>query len=196
MTIEIKFDFDVLTICSGTVEDTEMVDGLVLEQKISHLAGGVSSIEKAKIGLIQFCLSAPKTDVCLCKYISNFMYAMQTNFQKFLFGVPTFIIYPKSRDVCMHVYLFFSFLFYCKMDNQVIVSDYTQMDRVLREERQYILDLCKKIKKAGCNVLLIQKSILRFAPFCTLFPPSQKYLLNRIKIVFNEILLFCCIGML
>ena len=48
------------------------------------------------------------------------------------------------------------------MDNQVIVSDYTQMDRVLREERQYILDLCKKIKKAGCNVLLIQKSILRY----------------------------------
>lgn len=48
------------------------------------------------------------------------------------------------------------------MDNQVIVSDYTQMDRVLREERQYILDLCKKIKKTGCNVLLIQKSILRW----------------------------------
>lgn len=40
-----------------------MVDGLVLEQKISHLAGGVTSVEKAKIGLIQFCLSAPKTDV-------------------------------------------------------------------------------------------------------------------------------------
>lgn len=48
------------------------------------------------------------------------------------------------------------------MENQVIVSDYTQMDRVLREERQYILDICKKIKKAGCNVLLIQKSILRY----------------------------------
>jgi T-complex protein 1 subunit delta len=58
---------------------------------------------------------------------------------------------------------YFTFLFsMLKMDNQVIVSDYTQMDRVLREERQYILDLCKKIKKAGCNVLLIQKSILRY----------------------------------
>ena len=44
----------------------------------------------------------------------------------------------------------------------MIVSDYTQMDRVLREERQYILDICKKVKKAGCNVLLIQKSILRY----------------------------------
>ena len=48
------------------------------------------------------------------------------------------------------------------MENQVIVSDYSQMDRILREERQYILDICKKIKKAGCNVLLIQKSILRY----------------------------------
>jgi T-complex protein 1 subunit delta len=28
---------------------------------------------------------------------------------------------------------------------------------------RYILGLCKKIKKAGCNVLLVQKSILRDA---------------------------------
>ena len=49
------------------------------------------------------------------------------------------------------------------MENNVVVSDYTQMDRVLREERQYILNIVKKIKKAGCNVLLIQKSILRDA---------------------------------
>lgn len=48
------------------------------------------------------------------------------------------------------------------MDNQVVVSDYAQMDRVLREERVYILNLVKQIKKAGCNVLLIQKSILRY----------------------------------
>ena len=48
---------------SGTVEDTELVDGLVLEQKVSHIAGGVTRVEKAKIGLIQFCISPPKTDV-------------------------------------------------------------------------------------------------------------------------------------
>lgn len=48
------------------------------------------------------------------------------------------------------------------MENQVILSDYTQMDRALKEERTYLLDLCKQIKKAGCNVLLIQKSILRY----------------------------------
>lgn len=48
-----------------------------------------------------------------------------------------------------------------QMDNQIVVSDYVQMDRVLREERSYILNLVKQIKKTGCNVLLIQKSILR-----------------------------------
>ena len=47
----------------GTVEDIELVEGLVLDQKASHLAGGVTRVEKAKIGLIQFCISPPKTDV-------------------------------------------------------------------------------------------------------------------------------------
>lgn len=36
-------------------------------------------------------------------------------------------------------------------------------DRILKEERKYILDMCKKVQKSGCNVLLIQKSILRDA---------------------------------
>eukprot|EP00997_Jenningsia_sp_PLL12_P005801 NODE_2334_length_942_cov_170.163494_g1919_i0.p2 GENE.NODE_2334_length_942_cov_170.163494_g1919_i0~~NODE_2334_length_942_cov_170.163494_g1919_i0.p2 ORF type:complete len:262 (+),score=60.89 NODE_2334_length_942_cov_170.163494_g1919_i0:34-819(+) len=31
------------------------------------------------------------------------------------------------------------------------------------EEREYLLSMCKKIAKSGCNVLLIQKSILRDA---------------------------------
>jgi len=96
----------------GTIEDTEMIDGLVFTQnKASHSAGGPSRIENPKIGLIQFCLSSPKTD----------------------------------------------------MENSVVVNDYTAMDRILREERKYIVDIVKKIQKAGCNVLLIQKSILRDA---------------------------------
>lgn len=49
------------------------------------------------------------------------------------------------------------------MDNQIVVTDYRQMDKILKEERVYILNLCKAIKKSGCNVLLIQKSILRDA---------------------------------
>jgi len=49
------------------------------------------------------------------------------------------------------------------MDNNVVVSDYAAMDRILRDERKYILNMCKKIKKCGANVVLEQKSILRDA---------------------------------
>jgi len=95
----------------GTIDDTELVHGLVFTQKASHAAGGPTKVTNAKIGLIQFCLSAPKTDI----------------------------------------------------EQNVVVSDYQQMDRILKEERKYILDMCKKIQKSGCNVLLVQKSILRDA---------------------------------
>uniref|UniRef100_A0A8C6SPQ7 T-complex protein 1 subunit delta n=1 Tax=Neogobius melanostomus TaxID=47308 RepID=A0A8C6SPQ7_9GOBI len=108
----------------GTIDDCELVEGLVLTQKVSNT--GVTRVEKAKIGLIQFCLSPPKTD----------------------------------------------------MDNQIVVSDYAQMDRVLREERAYILNLVKQIKKAGCNVLLIQKSILRDA-----LSDLALHFLNKMKIM-------------
>merc|ERR1712117_820972 len=94
----------------GIVEDSSLIEGIVLDQKTKNV-GGPGKIDKAKIALIQFCISPPKTD----------------------------------------------------MENQVIISDYTQMDRVLKEERAYILNIVKQIKKAGCNVLLIQKSILRDA---------------------------------
>ena len=35
--------------------------------------------------------------------------------------------------------------------------------RILKEERNYILQMIKKIRASGANVLLIQKSILRDA---------------------------------
>jgi len=54
-------------------------------------------------------------------------------------------------------------LLFCQMDNTVVINDYRLMDKVIKEGRQYILNICKKIKKANCNVLLIQKSILRDA---------------------------------
>lgn len=41
------------------------------------------------------------------------------------------------------------------MDHNVVISDYAAMDRVLKEERAYILNIVKQIKKAGCNVLLV-----------------------------------------
>jgi T-complex protein 1 subunit delta len=49
------------------------------------------------------------------------------------------------------------------MDAKVVISDYTQMDRAIREEKMYIANVLKQIKAAKCNVLLVQKSILRDA---------------------------------
>ncbi|KAG9318815.1 T-complex protein 1 [Chiua virens] len=104
-------DIRIVKKVGGTIEDTELVDGVVLNQNVIVSAGGPARMEKAKIGLIQFQLSAPKPD----------------------------------------------------MDNTVVINDYRQMDKVIKEGRQYLLNICKKIKKANCNVLLIQKSILRDA---------------------------------
>jgi len=108
--IDLK-DIKVVQSLGGLIDDTELVDGLVFTHKAVHSAGGPSRVENAKVGLIQFQLSSPKTN----------------------------------------------------MENTVEVKDYSQMDRILREEKNYLLGMCNKIKKAGCNVLLIQKSILRDA---------------------------------
>ena len=67
----------------------ELVDGLVFPKPSDTSMLGVNRVVNAKIGLIQFHLSAPKTDI----------------------------------------------------DNKVILNDYTQMDRLLREEKKYILDV-------------------------------------------------------
>jgi T-complex protein 1 subunit delta len=95
----------------GTIDDSRLIDGLVFDQSAAKSAGGPTRVEGARVGLIQFCLSPPKTDI----------------------------------------------------ENSVVVGDYAAMDRVLRDERNHILGLVKRIKAAGCNVLLVQKSILRDA---------------------------------
>jgi len=47
----------------GTIDDSEMIDGVVLTQQVVKSGGGPTRMEKAKIGLIQFQLSPPKPDV-------------------------------------------------------------------------------------------------------------------------------------
>merc|ERR1711896_103326 len=49
------------------------------------------------------------------------------------------------------------------MESNVVIKDYSQMDRLLREERTILAKMVKQIAKTGCNVLLVQKSILRDA---------------------------------
>lgn len=56
-------DIRIVKKVGGTIDDTELVDGVALNQNVNTAAGGPTRIEKAKIGLIQFQLSAPKPDV-------------------------------------------------------------------------------------------------------------------------------------
>lgn len=109
VNVDLK-DIKIIKKLGGTVEDTELIEGLVFTQRLANI-NGPKRLEKVKIGLIQFCISPPKTD----------------------------------------------------MDHNVVISDYAAMDRILKEERAYILNIAKQIKKAGCTMLLIQKSILRDA---------------------------------
>lgn len=105
-------DIHVARKLGGTIDDSELVDGLVfVDKKASHFAGGPTRVENAKIGLIQFPLSAPKSD----------------------------------------------------LESNVVVHDYTAMDRLLKEERKHILELVKKVLATGANVVLLQKSVLREA---------------------------------
>lgn len=56
-------DVKVIERIGGTVEDTELIQGLVIAHRASNV-NGPHRIEKAKVALIQFCISPPKTDVC------------------------------------------------------------------------------------------------------------------------------------
>jgi T-complex protein 1 subunit delta len=57
-------DIRIVKKVGGTIEDTELVEGVVLNQTVINSAGGPTRMEKAKIGLIQFQISPPKPDVC------------------------------------------------------------------------------------------------------------------------------------
>ena len=76
-------DVKVVKRLGGTVDDTCVVEGLVFDHKASKAAGGPTRVEGAKVALIQFCVSPPKTDI----------------------------------------------------ENSVVVSDYAEMDRILKDER-------------------------------------------------------------
>lgn len=62
-TVDLR-DIRIVKKVGGTIEDTTLVEGVVLNQNMITSHGSPTRIEKAKIGLIQFQLSPPKPDVC------------------------------------------------------------------------------------------------------------------------------------
>ena len=59
-------DIKIVKKVGGTIEDTELATGLVLTQNVLTSAGGPTRMEKAKVALIQFQISPPKSDVRSC----------------------------------------------------------------------------------------------------------------------------------
>ncbi|KCZ82289.1 hypothetical protein H312_00312 [Anncaliia algerae PRA339] len=47
------------------------------------------------------------------------------------------------------------------LDSKIIINNAELMDQTIKEERDYILSMCKKIKHTGTELLILQKSILR-----------------------------------
>lgn len=47
------------------------------------------------------------------------------------------------------------------LDSRVLIKNDQFMQKLIEDEKKYILDLCKRIKDAGVELLIIQKSILR-----------------------------------
>lgn len=62
-------DIRIIKKVGGTIEDSEMVEGLVLNQPVIKSGGGPTRIEKARIALIQFQLSPPKPDVSVMAFL-------------------------------------------------------------------------------------------------------------------------------
>jgi T-complex protein 1 subunit delta len=66
-------DIKVVKKLGGTIDDTELVEGIVFtSNKPSHSAGGPTRIKDAKIALLQFTLSSPKTDVENSVVVDNY----------------------------------------------------------------------------------------------------------------------------
>jgi len=104
-------DIRVVTRLGETIEETKLIDGVLFKQEASKGADGPTRIENPKIGLVQFQISPPKTD----------------------------------------------------MESKCVVGNQEEIDNIARDEKKYIFEIVKKVLKIGCNVLLIQKSILRDA---------------------------------
>ena len=57
-------DIKIVKKVGGTIDDTELIEGIVFDKcKPSSASGGPTKIENAKIAVVQFQISTPKTDI-------------------------------------------------------------------------------------------------------------------------------------
>jgi len=93
----------------GTIEQTELINGIAIDYPVIKSYGGPDKIHDAKVGILQFPLAPPSTET----------------------------------------------------ENLLVIENYSHMDKMLKEEKQIVISFCRKIVSTGCNVILLQKSILK-----------------------------------
>lgn len=47
------------------------------------------------------------------------------------------------------------------LDSKIVINDYSLMEKFVREEKEYVINIIKKIKNTGATLLVIQKSLVR-----------------------------------
>lgn len=98
-----KEEIRIIKQVGGSIDDIEVFKGILIPR-------GDGGIDKtAKILILQFGLSAPKTNI----------------------------------------------------ESKIIINDYSLMEKFVKEEREYVISMIKKIKQTGANLLIIQKSLMR-----------------------------------
>ncbi|ORD94475.1 TCPD [Enterospora canceri] len=100
-------DVKILKKVGGNLDDVIMHKGIVLQQNRGFI--GFEGIKTVKLLIVQFCISAPKTN----------------------------------------------------MDAKVEIKSIKQMKQLVLEEQEYLMKKIRKIKESGCNLLVVQKSLVR-----------------------------------
>jgi hypothetical protein len=89
-------DIKVVTKLGGTVDDSELVHGAVFDHKAAKAAGGPTRVEHAKIALVQFHISPPKTDLENNVIISDYAQAR-------LFGDGAYALFQAKHGACTNL---------------------------------------------------------------------------------------------
>lgn len=107
LKISNKEDIRIIKRVGGNIDDIELINGVLLNSKSIKMIE--DNTERRKALVLQFCISAPKTN----------------------------------------------------LDSKIVINDYSLMEKFVKEEREYVINIIKKIKDTGANLLIIQKSIVR-----------------------------------
>jgi T-complex protein 1 subunit delta len=103
LEISKKEDIRIIKKVGGNIDDIKLMNGLIINNDANIKSG------MAKMLIIQFCISSPKTN----------------------------------------------------LDSKIIINDYSLMEKFVKEEREYVINIIKRIRNTGANLLVIQKSIVR-----------------------------------